>query len=296
MTRAPAHIPSTAILMIVGAVACFSVSEAIIKWLASRYPVPLLIWARYTVHCLLMVLVLGPSQRGRLLATGRPALHVLRAGLLLATSLCGLSAFQRLPLAEATAIAFCSPLIVTLLARPLLGERVGPARWVAVLVGFAGVMLVARPGSGLVPDGVLFAFATAVVYALYQILTRKLSSTESPVTLLFHTALIGSTLTTAALPWMNHGPEPALPDYLAMGAMGVLAGCGHFLLTRAFREAPASLLSPLLYVQLLWATLFGWLIFDQLPDQVALGGMLVIGTAGVLIAIDSRRLARAGTA
>jgi len=240
-----------------------------------------------------MLVMLGPALRTRLFRTRRPGMHLVRGLLLLSTSLCGVAAFQRMPLAEATAIIFASPVIVVLLARPILGEKIGALRWLAVLLGFGGVLLVARPGSGLVPEGIAFALAAAVVYALYQILTRKMSSTESPVTLLFHTALIGSALTTAALPWMNHGPDPSTPDYLAMGAMGVLAGCGHFLLTRAFREAPASLLSPLLYVQLLWATLFGWLVFDQLPDRIALGGMLVIGVAGVLIAIDSRRVARA---
>lgn len=268
----------------------FVMLDVTTKHLSTRFPVPLLVWARYTVHLLLMLVMLGPALRSRLFATRRPGLHLVRGLLLLATSLCGVAAFQRMPLAEATAIIFASPVIVVLLARPILHENISGLRWLAVLLGFGGVLLVARPGGGLVPEGIAFALGAAVVYALYQILTRKLSNTESPVTLLFHTALIGSALTTAALPWMNHGPEPTLPDYLAMATMGVLAGCGHFLLTRAFREAPASLLSPLLYVQLLWATLFGWLAFDQLPDRIALGGMLVIGTAGVLIAIDSRRL------
>lgn len=289
--HAPQH-PARGVAFAMVSLVLFVSLDVTSKYLAQRYPVPLLIWARYTVHCLLMVLILGPSQRGRLLATGRPALHVLRAGLLLATSLCGLSAFQRLPLAEATAIAFCSPLIVTLLARPLLGERVGPARWVAVLVGFAGVMLVARPGSGLVAEGVLFAFATAVVYALYQLLTRKMAATERPLTLLFYTALVGSSATSLALPWMDHGPSPTQAELPLFLAMGTLAGLGHFCLTRAFREAPASLLSPLLYGQLFWATLFGWAVFGQFPDHLALSGMLAIGASGVLIAVDSRRGAR----
>lgn len=273
------------------ALVLFVTLDVINKHLSARFPVPLLVWARYTVHLLLMLVFLGPSLRGRLFVTRRHGLHAARAVLLLATSLGGVAAFKLMPLAEATAIIFASPLIVVLLARPLLGESIGRLRQIAVVLGFGGVLLVARPGSGLVPEGVVFALGAAVAYALYQILTRKLSPTETPVTLLFYSALIGCAGMTAAMPWIDHGPTPTGLEYALMGAMGLLAGGAHFLLNRAFREAPASLLSPMLYVQLVWATLFGWLAFGQLPDGVALGGMLVIGVAGALIAIDSRRLA-----
>ncbi|MCA0187797.1 MAG: DMT family transporter [Proteobacteria bacterium] len=267
----------------------FVLLDATAKHLSSRYPVPLLIWARYTVHLALMLILLGPRLRSRLYRTGRPLLHLLRSGLLLGTSLCGLAAFNRLPLAEATAVIFASPVIVVLLARPLLGEQIGPWRSTAVVMGFAGVLLVARPGGGLGPEGIAFALAAAVFYAVYQILTRKMSRTESPVTLLFHTALTGSVVMSAALPGFDHGPTPDARECLLFLAMGTLAASAHFLLTKAFREAPASLLSPMLYVQIVWATLFGWLVFDQVPDALALGGMAVIGIAGILIAVDGRR-------
>lgn len=274
------------------ALVLFVTLDVTTKQLSTRFPVPLLVWARYTVHLLLMLVLLAPRLRSRLFRTRRPGLHALRGVLLLATSLCGVGAFQRMPLAEATALIFASPLIVVLLARPLLGETIGGLRWAAVLLGFAGVLLVARPGNGLPPEGVVLAFAAALAYALYQILTRKLVPTESPLTLLFHTALVGCTLMSAALPWIAPGPEPTGREYLQIGSMGMLAGSAHFLLNRAFRDAPASLLSPMLYMQLVWATLFGWLAFTQLPDSLACGGMLVIGTAGALIALDSRRLVR----
>ncbi|NML27654.1 DMT family transporter [Zoogloea dura] len=272
----------------------FVLLDATAKHLSSRYPVPLLIWARYTVHLALMLVLLAPRLGHRLYRTRRPALHLLRAGLLLGTSLCGLAAFNRLPLAEATAVIFASPVIVVLLARPLLGEQIGPWRSTAVVMGFAGVLLVARPGGGLGPEGIAFALAAAVFYAIYQILTRKMSRTESPVTLLFHTALTGSLAMSAALPGFDHGPAPDTREYLLFLAMGTLAATAHFLLTKAFREAPASLLSPMLYVQIVWATLFGWLVFGQVPDTVALAGMAVIGVAGILIAVDGRRSSRPG--
>lgn len=281
--------PGLGIALAMASLVLFVMLDVTTKRLATHFPVPFLVWARYSVHLLLMLVLLAPSLRGRLFQTARPALHVLRGTLLLATSLCGVAAFKRLPLAEATAIIFASPVIVVLLARPLLGEVISASRWVAVFLGFAGVLLVARPGSGLESGGVGFALAAALVYALYQILTRRLAPSERPVTLLFYTALVGCGATTLALPWMDAAPTPAPADYGPICAMGALAACGHFLLTRAFREAPASTLSPLLYVQLLWAALFGWLAFDQLPDGLAQAGMGVIGLAGVIIAVDSRR-------
>lgn len=288
MTQAPQR-PLLGIVLALLAVVLFSTLDVSTKYLSQRFPVPLLVWARYTVHLLLMVVFLGPRLRSRLFVTRHPMQHVLRSILLLITSLGGVAAFQRMPLAETTAIIFASPVIVVLLARPFLGERIGALRWLAVLLGFGGVLMVARPGSGLVADGVIYALVSAVAYALYQLLTRRMAATESPVTLLFYTALIGCGAMSLVIPWLDHGPTPSGTDYTMMALVGLLAGSGHFLLTRAFREAPASLLSPMLYGQLLWSMLFGWLVFAHLPDAIALAGMLVIGTAGVLIAVDSQR-------
>ncbi|MDD3353502.1 DMT family transporter [Zoogloea sp.] len=277
------------------ALVLFVTLDVTAKHLSNRFPVPLLIWARYTVHLLLMVVILGPRLGRRLIATRRPLAHTMRALLLLCTSLFGLSAFQRMPLAEATAIIFASPVIVVLLARPMLGESIGRLRQIAVALGFGGVLLVARPGSGLVLEGVLYALACALMYALYQIQTRKLSPTESPATLLFHTALTGSLLMSCALPWMDSDVALQGLDPVLFAAMGALAAIAHFLLTHAFRDAPASLLSPMLYMQLVWAALFGWLFFGQTPDGIGAIGMGVIGVAGVLIALDGHRLSRQRT-
>lgn len=280
------------ILLLLGALFLFVLLDATAKHLARTYPVPMLVWARYTVHFVLMVVLLGPSMRGRLVTTGRPARQVVRALCLLAVTFFGMAALARMPLAETTAILFAAPLIVTLLAGPLLGERIGALRWVAVLTGFAGVLLIARPGSGLVTEGVLLALAGALSYAIYQILTRQLTATENPVTMLFYTALIGSGVMTLLLPWIWGGPLPDLRDALLIASLGIYGGTGHFLLIRAFRDAPASTLSPILYVQLVWATLIGWLAFGHFPDGLALAGILTIGGAGALIALQSRREGR----
>ena len=139
--------------MLLLALAFFVALDSTAKHLATTLPVPMLVWARYTVHCLLMVILLAPSMRGRLLQSRRRRLQVLRASTLLLVTLLTMSAFRIMPIAEATAIVFLAPLLVTIASGPLLGERVGPVRWLAVAIGFAGVLMIARPGTDLPPGG-----------------------------------------------------------------------------------------------------------------------------------------------
>ncbi len=280
------------VMLLLAALLLFVLLDATAKRLAASYPVPMLVWARYTVHFVLMVVFLAPSMRLKLVATRRPGRQIVRAACLLAVTFLNIAALQRMPLAETTAIVFAAPLLVTLMAGPVLGERIGAVRWVAVVTGFAGVLLIARPGSGLVAEGVALALGAAVSYAVYQILTRQLSPTESPVNMLFYTALVGTAVMTLLLPWYWAGPMPDAGDALLIASLGVYGGTGHFLLIRAFRDAPASLLSPILYVQLIWATLVGWFGFGHFPDGLALVGILTIGCAGLMIAIESRRAYR----
>lgn len=275
--------------MVLGAVTLFVLLDATASHLGKAYPVPLLVWARYAVHCLLMVIFLAPSMRMRLISSARPLRQIACALCLVATSFLGMAAFIRMPLAETTALIFMSPLIVTLLAGPVLGEKIGALRWAAAVGGFIGVLLIARPGSGLSVEGVVFALGAALVYAAYQIQTRQLSGSENPVTMLFYTAMIGTLVMSLALPWVWSGTVPGLVDGALIASLGVLGGVGHYLLILAFREAPASLLSPMLYAQLVIATLVGALLFGHLPDLPALVGILVISAAGVVIAITGRR-------
>jgi drug/metabolite transporter (DMT)-like permease len=292
MTDAHPH-ALRSIVQLLAALLHFVLLDATAKRLAAIYPVPMLVWSRYTLHFILMVLFLGPSLRLRLITTTRPSRQIFRALCLLAVTFFNIAALQMMPLAETTAILFAAPLLVTLMAGPFLGERIGALRWVAVFTGFAGVLLIARPGGGLVPEGVALALAGAVSYAVYQILTRQLSSTESPVTMLFYTAIVGTVVMTIMLPWIWGGPVPDLIDALLIASLGIYGGTGHFLLIRAFRDAPASLLSPILYVQLIWATLIGWYGFGHFPDGWGLIGILTIGGAGIMIAVDGRRATRA---
>jgi len=180
------------------------------------------------------------------------------------------------------------PTIVMLLAGPLLGERIGWLGWAAAIAGFGGVLLIARPGAGLEPLGVMFALATAAVTAAYQLLSRELASSERTATMLFYTVLIGSILFGLAAPWFWDGHVPGPLDLALFLSLGVYSGLGHYLFTAAHRYAPASLLAPIGYVQVVWAGLFGWLAFGHVPTLLTLAGMGVIIVSGGLIAVKAR--------
>ena len=280
--------PLRGIALLVIAVLFFVLLDSTSKHLARQWPVSLVVWIRYAVHLLLMVALLAPRHGTRLVATGRPGLHILRAACLLVTSWFIVAALQRMPLAETTAIMFSAPLMVTALASRLLGEQVGRLRWIAVWFGFVGVLLVAQPTGDIDINGVLLALCAATGFAGYQLLTRLLSPTEQPLTLLFWTALVGTVGMSFTLPWAWHGPAPDLWSGTQMVAMGIFGGAGHLLLIKAFRLAPASTLSPILYIQLAWATLLGWLFFGQLPALSGLAGIVIIAAAGIMTALAAR--------
>jgi drug/metabolite transporter (DMT)-like permease len=280
------HIRGIALFLV--AMLLFATLDATAKHLSGKFPVPMLVWARYAFHFLLMVVTLAPSMRLRLVSTKRPGMQVLRALMLVGTTGFGIAALRLMPLAETTALVFVTPLLVTLLAVGFLGERVGRGRLVPLAAGFLGVLLIARPGGALSAVGVGFALLAAVSYSIYQILTRKIAQVENAVTMVFYTALVGTVVMTAALPWFWSGPMPDWREGLMICSLGIYGGSGHFLLTRAFRLAPASTLSPFLYVQLVWATLLGFAVFGQWPDGLALAGMAVIAGSGLAIALAER--------
>ena len=282
------------ILLFLTAIFLFAALDATAKYLTAFFAVPLLVWARYLVHLVFMLLIVAPSQGRALVVTRHPWLMVLRGLLLVGVTLLGQLAFRTLPLAETTALIFVTPLLVALLAGPMLGEKLQRRSWLATLTGLVGVVLITRPGGTLSGIGVLYALGAAVCYALYQILTRKLAATEPAMRQLFHTALAGTVAMSLVLPAYWTGELPSLKQSLLIASLGLYGGVGHFLLIRAFREAPASALSPLLYVQLIWAMLLGWLVFGQLPDLSATLGMLIIGAAGLSLALPLRRSPAAG--
>lgn len=285
----PAQHPLHGILLFMLALMLFALLDATSKHLTAAFAVPLLVWARYTLHFVIMLVFVAPSMRLQLVRTDNLALQVVRALALVGTTGFAMMAFRSMPLAEATAVLFLSPLLVTLLAGPFLGERIGACRWAAVVVGFAGVILIARPGGALTLAGVLWALAGAACYAAYQLLTRRLSHAEHPLTLLFYTALVGTAVMSLALPWFWFEFSPSPLQWLQIASLGFYGGVGHFILIRAFRLAPASTLTPFGYTQLIWAGLLGWLVFGHIPDALSAAGMAVIAASGLWLALGERR-------
>ena len=280
--------PVKALLLLISGLFVLACMDSTIKYLTTFYNVPLVVAVRYSVHCLLMIVLLAPHQGKRLVRTQRTGLVLIRGICLAAASLFMGMALQRMPVAETTAINFLGPMLVVLLARPLLHERIGALGWAAALTGFGGVLLIARPGGGLDPTGVVFALGAVGANASYQLLSRVLVTTEQTLALLFYAALTGAIGFGIALPWFWEGTPPTPWQLLLFLSMGITAGLGHYLFTLAYRYAPASLLAPANYLQLLWAGLLGWLIFGHIPDPLSILGMGVVAASGLMIAFKSR--------
>ena len=293
VSKANAGNPLKGVVFVVLATLCFASGDAVTKHLALVYPVTLIMAARYLVNILALAVFLGPSEGARLWRVKRGVLVTIRALALALGSLTVGYALKLMPVGETTAIIYLAPLVVLLLAGPILGEKVTLFAWICASLGFLGVLLIARPGSGLNPSGVTFALINVVFGTTYHLMTRVLIRTETATALLFHTAvwgflvLGGLTLVQGAEVW------PDLEGAGGMLALGLLASGGHVLFTLAYREAPASLLAPVNYVHLVWAVLLGWLVFGHVPDLVTGLGILSVAGAGLAVALGvARRAAR----
>ncbi|MBS0321132.1 MAG: DMT family transporter [Proteobacteria bacterium] len=289
MNRA-VHVTAAAALTMACASLTFASLDACSKYLSRSFPAPFIVWIRYCMQALVLTLVLAPRMRLQLVRTRSFGLQVLRGLMLVLSSTLVVMGFRYLPLAEATSLSFAAPTLVTVLAIVMLHEHVTPARAVCVAAGFAGVLLIARPGSSIFQPAALFPLAAALAVALYQILTRKLAH-EDARTMLFYTAIVGAATTTAMVPWVDAPPIVRWQDMLAIGLVGLFATVGHFLFIRALQLAPASGLASISYVQLVFATALGWFVYDEFPDRVALVGMTIIAGAGLFLTWYERRRA-----
>ncbi len=274
--------------MILAAVLCFSILDSMIKSLAPRYPVPLLVWARYGVQALAMLLWFGPSMGVALLRTRHPRVQLLRGAILVLSSIFFVNALRFLPLADATAINYSTPTVVVLLAVIFLHERMTRPRIAFVVAGVIGMTLIVRPGAQLFQGASLLALGAAACYATFQILTRKLADEDSRV-LLFYPALVGTLLLTLALPSLRLPGGIPWQDVLLIVIAGLFGTIGHFLFILAFQRAPASGLTPFTYMQLVWATLIGWFVFGDFPARLTLIGMGVISASGLLLTWHEQR-------
>ena len=265
----------------VAGLAMFSIGEGAVKYLTTQHEIIQIVWARYTFHALLFLVIFSRIGIKRQIVTTRPWLQLGRSVLLLTATICFFTAVRHLTLAEAISINFVSPLLVTAFSIPLLGEHVGVRRWLAIMVGFVGVLIIVRPGLGVMHWAAILPLGTAVCYALYQILTRIAARTEDTQTSLFWTSAVGVIVTSAVVPFMWTAPSPFA--WALMIGTGLFFGFGHLLLIKGFEVAPASMLAPFIYTQLIWVTIIGYLVFGNFPDRFTLLGGSVVIASGLYV-------------
>lgn len=282
-SASPAVRPLRGIAILLGAVVCFACMDASAKWLGRELPALQVAGMRYLVSLVVAVVFLRLWRRPELVRSRRPWLQVARALCLVGSTLGCFIAVRRLPLTLVTSINFSAPLITALLAGPVLGEKIGPRRLVAVLVGFAGVLVITRPFGGGLSPAMGFAVLAALSNSFYYLTTRQLAAHDRSETTMFYTSLVGTLAVSPALPFTWQAPSGWMV-WLLLVLLGVLGAVGHWLLILAHRHAPASTLAPFFYVQILGAVVFGFGVFGDWPDRWTLvGGSVVIGSGLYLL-------------
>ncbi len=284
--------PTKGILLLLVATLCFSISDVMAKILGNVLPVIEIGWVRYLTS-VVIVIAMGLS-RGRLRVRVRnPGTQLVRGVMMVTSMLAFVAALRFLPIADAAAVGFVSPLLITALSVPMLGEIVGIRRWTAIAVGFVGVLIVIRPGGSTFHPAALLVLASSLTWSVASILTRRLSGQDDPEATMLWTSLVGFGVLTAMVPFDFVMPSPG---YFALNiAMGSVATIGQYWMVLAYRHAGAALLAPFSYVQLLWATIFGFAVFATLPDQLTLLGAAIITASGLYTIHRERVRARAKT-
>jgi len=278
------------IALMCGAVALFSALDAIAKYLGGQLDTLLVVSLRFLSAFVIALMLFNPVTRPELVKTKRPGLQILRGLMLVSTTICNFMAFRYLQLDEALAILFATPFLVAALAGPLLGEWIGWRRWSAIAVGFAGVLVIIRPGiSGGMQWAALFSVAAAMFYAAYGITTRMVSRTDSSETTLFYGNLVAVVVMGPLLPFVWGGPLSWFHLGLIV-AMGTLGSVSHYLLIAAHRRAPASVLSPFIYSQIVWAVLLGYLVFANVPTRWTLIGSAIVVASGLYLIHRERKV------
>ncbi|WP_376702226.1 DMT family transporter [Mesorhizobium sp. ISC25] len=246
-------------------------------------------WTRFAVH----VLIVGVFLRGwreplRFRPANLPA-HLTRGLLLFGSTICNILALRTLQLAETTSIYFFGPMVITALAGPLLGEWAGWRRWLAIMSGFVGVLIITRPGIGVFGVGHLFALGSMLSNSFYVIMTRRMSATETSESLILFSALAPAVLLLPTLPFSLSLPQDGWHWFILL-MLGVFGALGHWLLVQAYRLATTTALAPYPYSQMIWMIVSGLIVFNQFPDRWTLAGATVIVASGLYIVHREHRL------
>ncbi len=293
MSAAHSHQPETrrsrliAIALMCAAVICFSILDTSAKWLAGSMDPLQVVFARYAGSMLLVSLLLNPVSRPGLLRTRRPGLQAFRSLLLLGSTALNFFALQYLQLAETVSIMFATPLLVALVSGPLLGEWPGPRRMIAIGIGFVGVLVITRPGSGSMHPAALLSVISCFCYAFYSLSTRTLAAYDPPETTMFYSGVAGTVAMLPLIPVFWSWPQGWLA-WAVMLLTGAAGGFGHWMLILAHRLAPASILAPFIYSQIVLMIALGYLVFGQLPDRWTYAGAAIVIASGLYLLYRER--------
>lgn len=287
---AAAAIASRGIYFMIMSVFLFSCMDALIKWTAADYPIGQIVFFR-NVFAFIPVLMFVRRAGGiAVLRTHRMGGHFIRGFVGVTAMICVFTSFALLPLGEAVALALSGPIFLTALSVPMLGERVGVRRWSAVVVGFMGILVMARPGVGVFQPAALLAIAGALFYALAMISVRRLNQTESAAAIVFYFTLFAAAIGALSLPFQWVTPDPM--GYVFLIGIGLIGGLAQLAMTQAFRLSPVAVIAPFEYGALVFAVGFGYFIWRDVPDVYIIVGSLIVIASGLYILHRETTLAK----
>jgi drug/metabolite transporter (DMT)-like permease len=282
------------IALMCGAVALFACLDATAKYLNTQMDSLEIAWARYTSAFVLTLIVSNPITHTGLLRTDSPKLQLVRSVLLVASTALNFLALRWLQLDEALSIIFTFPFIVAIISGPMLGEWIGWRRWSAIGFGFAGVLLITRPGLGGMHPAALFSLAATICYGFYAVITRIVSRVDSNQTSLFYANFIGALVMLPVIPFVWQPPATWLIAFM-LAMIGVFGSAGHYFLIAGHKLAPASVLSPFIYTQLIWVVILGYLVFDNVPNGWTMAGAAMVIGSGLYLLYRERKVGKSST-
>lgn len=274
--------PLRGVLFMCAACALFPIMNGIVKLLAVAYEPQQIVWFRIVSHLVLVAAVFMPRMGLGLLHTRRIGTQFVSSVMMLLSTLFFFSAVKYVPVAEAISVTFVAPLAVVLLAWPLLGERITLFRLTAVIVGFGGVLIVIRPGSAVFQWASVLLLGSAMCYAIYQILIRRLAGIDAPATSIFYSVLLGAILMSLWLPFVWKAPV-AWTDWALLCSLGVFGALGHYCVAKAMTYASANFVAPFNYTQMIGSVIVGYFMFAEVPDFYTWLGTAVIVGAGLMV-------------
>lgn len=282
------------IALMCATVAVFACLDTTAKYLGARMDPLQVAWARYTSAFFLTFLISNPVSHPKLIKAKRPVLQIVRGILLVSSTVLNFVALQWMQLDEVLSIIFTFPFIVAIASGPILGEWLGWRRWMAIAVGFGGVLLITRPGFGELNPGVLLSLTSVICYGLYAVITRVVSRVDSNQTSLFFNNAVGALVMLPVIPFVWTTPANWQLALLLLGT-GVLGSFGHFLLISGHKLAPAAVLSPFIYTQLIWVAILGYLVFGQVPSHWTMAGAAIVVSSGLYLLYRERQVGKSTT-